>query len=826
MATSFPTASSLGILANGTDQTTALNTALSNANYAGIIFDYSPPAAVTISGAVTATGKVLQFFRGNTLTGAGSVTGGFIDADYNSKIWDTSLLIKPQGTVNKYYSLKWSGATGNGTTNDWAALQNDINICTYNGIRELYLPAGTYMITKGLLFRQDVNGQYQGLTPGSISTSNFLSGICLTGDGIPYDGTPGQTVVNCTDGNSFAIGLQRVKGFRCKGIAFTGINAAPGNYNLYQVLEDPTSTFLSPGSRSDSLSPHCGVNIDPFSSSATPSGHQYPDYTGYYTETSNGGSTDVEFEDCIFRFFTVGRAVSINGFSQNGEIIVFRNCWADFNKSSLATGQSQSRSVFCYDDHIWGGTMIIYDGSNYGGGTAAPVTSIGLNTAGGNRFLCTLNGWASNGMFLKNAHIELLWSLGGSFFGAAGQLTIEDSWVALAGPQPSSGVTQPYTVFNGAWLKITNSKVSQYGAAASLPLSICCGRSMYENVIFDLLPINFGGYVSYKDCFQISSFGDSSIIGFLQVANFGNTPVLFTTGMKIVLVGPDPASTLNINRERKKLTSNYLNVGLRDIVAVGLSTTITLTSVSYTTNTAQFSLSTSSVDYKNLLVGDIFIFPVTDEFGNVNILAAFGLVTSLSGGTVTLSGIAKNLNTTTAYSVYLDRHEYLILPLLLGNVTSGSNIVSSVVVEGGGPVTAGTPVYIPHFPLGTTIVSYNSGTAQLTLSNNATITETNVAILSSDWIGEEVGGAPYTTNAYALGYKKGDRIYNNRTDLYPNIRYWQCTKSGVTGTARIPEFVSYDAKESVSYTAASVTGATADINKVSIPEGHIQFHHL
>ena len=825
MATSFPTASSLGILANGTDQTSALNTALSNANYQGIIFDYSPAAAVTITGTVTCGGKVLQFLNGNYLTGTGTISGFFIDADYQSKIWDTSLLVKPQGTMNKYYSLKWSGATGNGTTDDWAAIQNDINICTYNGISELYLPSGDYQISKGLLFRHDAGGQYAGLTPPSISTSNFLSAIRLTGEGTAYSGSAGETRIYCNNANSFAIGLQKVKGFRCKGIYCYGVNSGLASYTAYQVLEDTTSTFLTNGSRDNPVSPHCGPNIDPFSSSATITANRYPDFTGYYTETSNGGSSDVEFEDCVFRYFTVGRAVSINGYSQNGEIISFKHCWADFNKVSIATGQSQSRSVFCYDDHVWGGTMIIYDAANYGGGNGAPVTSIGLNAAGGNRYLCALNSWASTGLFVKNAHTEVLWSLGGCFSGVGGNLTIEESWLELTGADPGQSVTQPYTIFNGTTLVVRKSFLFQYDAPVKFPLSINAANASFEDVNFDFIPINnqIPNFTSYTNCnANIGNFGDAAIIGWDLPSRFSGSVQGFTTGMKSVF--SLLVSGGRIIKERRKLSSPYMaalsDAGLgnfpRDIIGVPLSATITLTSVTYSTsNTATFNLSPTSVDYMNLLIGDNFIFSTTDEYGNSRALVAFGQITALSSGTVTLGGICKNLNTTSNYQLFIYRNEPLIAQLVLGDTSSGSNIVQNVVFESTSfSVMTNTPVYIPHFPLGTTIASYNGSTHQLTLTNAATITEKNVAIISSNWTGEEIGTVPYLANPYGNGYKTGDRIYNNRTDLYPNIAYWECSKSGITGTANLPKFIAHDGKESTTYNSTSVTAVTDDFNKV------------
>jgi hypothetical protein len=66
--TSIPSAADLGIVSGGTlDQSGLINSALSNPNYAGILFDFSPPAKYASVAMSMGKGKCCGLLRGHIL---------------------------------------------------------------------------------------------------------------------------------------------------------------------------------------------------------------------------------------------------------------------------------------------------------------------------------------------------------------------------------------------------------------------------------------------------------------------------------------------------------------------------------------------------------------------------------------------------------------------------------------------------------------------------------------------------------------------------------------------------------------------------------------
>ena len=96
---------------------------------------------------------------------------------------------------------------------------------------------------------------------------------------------------------------------------------------------------------------------------------------------------------------------------------------------------------------------------------------------------------------------------------------------------------------------------------------------------------------------------------------------------------------------------------------------------------------------------------LADEYGD-NKWAVMGKITALNAGSglVTIGGIAKGL-TATNYTIILYRNDYLIPPLVIGNTTSGSNVMSSVQLESNSTaLPVGTPIKSKYFAAGTYIV--------------------------------------------------------------------------------------------------------------------------
>lgn len=661
----------------------------------------------------------------------------------------------------------YSGAKGDGVTDDYQVLQSSINTLISQGILSFKLSAGNYLISKGLVF-QDPNG--------------FLVGASLTGDGSAYDKTPSQTVITCLTGNDFAINLQRVKGFRLSNILVIGKNTDIGNYSVPQILQDPTITFVTPGVSNAQTFPHCGIGVDLFATGATLA-NQYPGFAADYAlQTSSGGSTDIVIDSCRAQFFVVGICICPHGNPQNGEIISINNCWSDNNKVALSTGQSQNRTVLVNNFHCWIAETI-FDTNYYGDGTGCPPTVTGLNAAGAIRYLCSLNTWVSQGLPIRDSHMESIWSLGGSSDPTGGTLTIEDSWVGFVGSLPANiygvSVEQPRTVFNGGNLKVTNSHLWQYGTGYALPFNITCPNAVFNNVFFDYIPI-VNGNASYENCqTNISRFGHHMVIGTGgQPSSLQNYKGLFLGDMSCFYAG---------GRMRRRV--NNVQNGYNGIVLVNFAAVFIAIDNDPVNLRTTIKLAFSSTDYKNIIIGDMLYYYTPDEYGK-NIVTPLGMVFSKDDttGNVVVSG--RNIPIGT-YAGGIIRNEFYIPVLILGNTTAGSNVMTKVHQESNANYAlVGIPIYIPQFPFGTTISSYDPIHNTLTLSQPAIYNDYEVVVSSAAWKGEEIG-TPDTKNTEVWGYKRGDIIWNNRLDKYSSITYWTCIKSGLTGTNNPPTFVSY-----------------------------------
>lgn len=98
------------------------------------------------------TGKKLVFNHGGMISGTGTISGGVIEADENQQIFDATITITGALSSNAKWSPKWMGAKGDGTTNDYAAI-NAINIiATASSQKIISFPgsSGNYIINTAI----------------------------------------------------------------------------------------------------------------------------------------------------------------------------------------------------------------------------------------------------------------------------------------------------------------------------------------------------------------------------------------------------------------------------------------------------------------------------------------------------------------------------------------------------------------------------------------------------------------------------------------------------------------------------------------------------
>lgn len=114
-------------------------------------------------------GKGLKFYQNNTLTSLSSITidSAVIDADYYSKITDTTVTFTNVRTKNRYFSACWYGAVGNAITNSTAALKKAASVQNVY----FFLPYSWshYIATDSISHHPTQNTQYDGSVSSSVS---------------------------------------------------------------------------------------------------------------------------------------------------------------------------------------------------------------------------------------------------------------------------------------------------------------------------------------------------------------------------------------------------------------------------------------------------------------------------------------------------------------------------------------------------------------------------------------------------------------------------------------------------------------------------------
>jgi hypothetical protein len=784
------------VVADGTSQTSKVQAALSHARVTTMVIDMDGGGTVTCNGTLNCGGKCLMWMPGTKLsTSTSLVIDNAIIVGYAKE----QLFASPNITLTNCkigtdkFSTCWYTGPASGA-DQVTQFQKAADTCILNSIKYMYTPAFTtnYVLSKGILLRKDSNAD------------NILEFFSLdwSGDANAF-GNTGDTTFSMTNVNDFAIGWQSAKGLRLRNFFLTGPNVYVGG-TIRKYIEDPTFNFDN-GLRTNSSSPCAGM-VGDMGSTSIAGGNRYAAHTAFYSDPSVGGSTDVIIENCKITNFLVGIALNPGGLPQNGDAISINNCWIDYNKVCISTGESQNRSIFVNNLKCWGGTETVFDCFRFGDGTSCPPEVDGLNIAGGVRYLCRLSGFGnSHGLSIKRMHTELLFSLGGNFNDDTGDLFISDSWINLAGNLLADGdgtsTHHPMTIFRGGKLLITGNSYLTYYAASLGPMSFSAKDAVFENVQFDAVPMNTYGtaQTKFKSCKSGAfTFGNDESLICLPPEFIPDQKPLFVTGMTYVTTlgtGDKYASFT-----RKKIARAAGNNGFRfqdaQFVVLGAFAVSNIldpdNGAGSLPGTAhcEFTMSTSSDEFKMLIVGDTLMTQETDEFGRASILHCFGTVASKNGGTglVIVRDIQRGV-TATSYTFLLYRQQQLIPVFATGNCTSGTTTITSVVIERSATqFPTNISLNSPYFPEGTYIVSYN-GAGTLTVSNPANATATGIDILSSDWQGIIYGGAPNPSSTNFLGYKRGDIQINNRFDVFNTVTSWRCIKSGITNSANKPQFV-------------------------------------
>jgi len=464
-----------GILPHEGDMTSKLQLIFNHPDVHEVVFDNGE---ITVDGTLNIpSGKTVTFQNDGCLIGIGQINGGIFNANFQKKIFSVTLTINPQGVSNKYFSVKWFGATGDGTTNDQPSIQTTINTIIRNSskVKSIFLPCGTYAIDSPIIMYKREGNAYKFFDLDFIGESSFWE----------ESQTGTRIIANFTD--TFAIGIQAGKGVRVENIKIIG----KFNYAFTSPEDFYASDYENYKSivacRESIYSPYSGIVIDPFSNSstATPPDGGYPNYSSWYN--GNGGdygSTGVSVTDCFIVGFVCGLITSPNGSTLNAELIYVNKIQFENCKCCIAGCQAQEKLNRVSYLGCWGNchTVLMY---NYYGKSSEKNGQTGhwvienVNLAGYNNTFINRSesGWFP--MKISTVYAESLGKIGNLSLTMG--TTISDSVFDMA--RPDSDTKQYFLSIASGVAVFKNCEIRYYGLGCPIPMD---GRMVFTECKFDM----------------------------------------------------------------------------------------------------------------------------------------------------------------------------------------------------------------------------------------------------------------------------------------------------------------------------------------------------
>lgn len=376
-------------------------------------------------------------------------------------------------------NVRWFGATGSGSIDDWYAVQKGINyiLNTPAASRTLYFPPGAYRLSRPLIIARFTGTAYR------------QASINLQGPANAKDVSVGGATLITIFNNSFALGIQSGKGVLIKDLAIRGQFAFPNRLSAIQVDTLSFNEWKDGVTRDNRVSPYAGIVIDPFSDSTAYSANSdmYPGLHAWCPKgIGRGGSTAVQIIGCSVSNFIVGVMITPSN-QQNGELIDLIDCDLSYNKVGYAMGQAQSKECHVEKIKCWGATHTLFDNISYGfrhgDGAAVPMVD-GVNIAGNLKQLCRIYAPSFSGVF-RNVYSEGLFRIG--YAGGGASLSFEDCQFDFATKSP--GEPYPDAFIVGSGVSFHNCMLRCYTGVKGMRLILSGSDNYYEGGVTNEPPI-------------------------------------------------------------------------------------------------------------------------------------------------------------------------------------------------------------------------------------------------------------------------------------------------------------------------------------------------
>jgi hypothetical protein len=698
--TSYPTTASLNILTNGTDQTSALQTAFNNAAYQGIIMDFQGGGTITINGTLNCQGKTIVFRRGSMFNGTGTINNYYHESDMKQQCYATTLTINPNFCSMGKFSASWAWA-GSGDYQPSAQWAIDTVVRNQDKIKLVYFPTGSYTLNNTLDIYSWNGTDY-----------TFVS-IYLVADP-PQTGIATYLVnLNFSFRDKYGINFQSCKGSGMTNILVTGGFVPPftNNATFYAYS---FASYTDGVSRDSRYSPYSGVVIDAYSPSA-PGDGGYPGKSTWYRGSGTlRGSTGVTIRNCFMTNWVCCIITSPNGSTQNAELVLIENCNFANYKCCIAGCQAQEKLNEVRHIQAWGTGHTFFCNQTYGAASPGNWYIEGVNLAGFN--VQFLNG-TSGGFFpsyFKNIYAEQIGKIG--VWSGSISDCMEDSLFDLA--VPSFVGYFPDWAFSGQ-LRFKNSTFRYYenlGHRVSFQISGRSNLPTFDGCKFEDVPYVFSGQEIVG---TTEGLGNQLFIN----CTIGNGAGGFTLGPQADYVcQPAEIRECYCYGSYRIFDSIRLSDGTESILHVKhyqpLCKMLIGNSTSTVTVAANVATVTPAGGLSGLAVGDHIV------LGQQMI----GTISSIGGSTFNVQYVNPNIVNGT-YNVYVLGN--LNVFTFMGDCTSGSATINNVVVDKG-QIIDGAFLQIPGFYNGfyqqARILSHAtiSGVTSITMDRNCSQTGTSV----------------------------------------------------------------------------------------------------
>lgn len=559
----------------------------------------------------------------------------------------------------------------------------------------LRMPAGKYKITDTLW-----------ATPQG---SSFRC-ASIRGEGGGFSSSNRKTYIDATAITSKpAINFQKIRGSYIGHLQIVGGNMSYSTtYTGKQMLYG--QTYVSGGIRDDRYSPYCGIAIDA-GVGPTPSGGGY---SGFTYQNSSGGSSGLCIDNVTIRNFVVGlmHNPETSGASQ-GDGVVLINPTIQDCKTSIACGQSQARACNVFGGNIgWFRTAL--DCQNYGKQQGAPFRFFG--TQMGSAFQLFEIPSTFGLSLLNSIYAEDIHRIGQVGQGSAsGAEPVQITGCELNFIDPATQNSCPLileannlpVLITGGYMRFPSTTFGDVMNFIGIPTT-------FDSVLFVQMKNRFKPFIGAD-----INWNNPAVMRNCHIHDGNN----ITLGDQSRKLSPPARLTRHWSDGLVKYgTATY------DVVHGNGNNYINVSSASafsWTTTQLTFTLSTTT----NLLVGDILMW----QMGKVaSSLVAYYVpalkVNSITGTTIVCDLLFDSSyydQTQTPSNIPLVTHEWAPGQAHTGDTTNGSPTIANVSptsILQNGDFIKGTGI-----PSNTRVVS-GAGTATITMSQNATATNTGISL--------------------------------------------------------------------------------------------------